>query len=439
VTEAAAGDALGPVRVKDLGAHAGSEVTVRGWVTRVRDHAELGFLTVRDGTGAVQAVLRRQAVGDDVMQRLRQASLESAVAIRGRVRQEARAPGGFEVEAFDLEVIAPSVGYPITPKEHGIDFLLDHRHLWLRSSRQAAALRLRDAVQAGLERHLRRRGFVRVDSPILVATAPESTTDLFRTDCFGDPAFLSQSGQLYAEAACLSLERVYTFGPTFRAERSKTRRHLLEFWMLEPEMAHVDLEGSMALQEEMVASVVQDVADRMAADLRTLERDPERLRAVRPPFPRITYDEAVDLLNANGEPIARGDDFGAPHETRLGELFDRPVFVHRFPTSLKPFYMEPDPARPDRVLAADLIAPEGYGEIIGGSQRIADPDLLARRIAEAGLDAATYAWYMDLRRYGSVVHSGFGLGLERFVAWIAGLSHVREAIPFPRLYHRLTP
>lgn len=434
----AVGAAVGPTRVAELPGREGERVQVAGWLTHRRGHGAIAFLVVRDGSGEVQAVVRRDHA-PEAFARAEGLGQESALRVVGPVRAQPRAPGGYEVEVEELEVLSPAADYPIAPKEHGIEFLLDHRHLWLRHRRPAAVMRIRDTVLWAAEAFLRGEGFVRVDAPILMGTAAENTTQLFRTDYFGEPAYLTQSGQLYAEAAAMALGRVYTLGPTFRAERSKTRRHLLEFWMLEPEMAFCDLEGSMALQERLVTYVVERVLERCGEALRTLERDTAPLERVRPPFPRLRYDDAAEWLRAQGLALGSEEDFGAPHETALSQAFDRPLFVHAFPRAVKPFYMEPEPGRPDRVLAADLLAPEGYGEIIGGSQRIADADLLRRRLQEAGLDEAAYDWYLDLRRYGGVVHSGFGLGIERTVAWIAGLDHVREAVPFPRTYNRLRP
>lgn len=429
---------LDRVRIRDLGAHAGERVTVQGWLTHRRGHGAIAFLVVRDGSGVMQAVVRQDAA-PEAFERAQSLGQESAVSVKGEVAAQPRAPGGYELQVDALEILSTAVDYPITPKEHGIEFLLDHRHLWLRHARPAAVLRIRDTVLASLEGFLRQEGFLRVDAPILMGTAAENTTQLFRTEYFGDPAYLTQSGQLYAEAAAMAMGRVYTLGPTFRAERSKTRRHLLEFWMLEPEMAFCDLDESLTIQERMVAFVVSQVLERCAEDLKALERDTAALERITAPFPRIRYDDAAARLRAEGMELGQDEDFGAPHETAISQWYDRPVFVTHFPASIKPFYMEPEPGRPERVQAADLLASEGYGEIIGGSQRIADPDLLGERLRQAGLDPQAYDWYMDLRRYGGVAHSGFGLGIERTVAWIAGLTHVREAIPFPRTYNRLTP
>lgn len=432
------GLADGAVRLSEIGAHEGARVCAQGWLAHRRGHGALAFLVLRDGTASVQAVVRQDRA-PEAFALAGGLGQESALRVTGTVQAQPRAPGGFELQVETIEVVSAAVDYPITPKEHGIEFLMDRRHLWLRHSRPAAILRIRDTVLWACEAFLRQEGFVRVDAPILMGTAAENTTQLFKTDYFGQTAYLTQSGQLYAEAAAMALGRVYTLGPTFRAERSKTRRHLLEFWMLEPEMAFATLEQALVLEERLVAFVVGAALERCGRDLETLGRDPAPLRRVVPPFPRVRYDEAAERLRAEGYDLEPDEDFGAPHETAISAAYDRPVFVHAFPAAIKPFYMEPEPGRPDRVLAADLLAPEGYGEIVGGSQRIADPELLARRMAGAGLDSAQYDWYMDLRRYGGVVHSGFGLGIERTVAWIAGLEHVREAIAFPRTYNRLAP
>jgi asparaginyl-tRNA synthetase len=355
------------------------------------------------------------------------------------VHADPRAPGGVEISLTRLCVLSESPDYPIQPKEHGVDFLMDHRHLWIRSPRQAAILRIRSRIIHTIRNFLDDEGFVVTDPPIITPAAAEGTTTLFEIDYFGEPAYLSQSGQLYLEALAMALGRVYSFGPTFRAEKSKTRRHLMEFWMVEPEIAFCEFEENLEWQERLVSHVVQTVLHECQEELKTLNRDVSRLAAVIPPFPRITYDEAVERLNQAGYGIDWGEDLGAPHETALAEMFDRPVFLTHFPKAIKAFYMQPDPERPDRVLAADLLAPEGYGEIVGGSQRIHDLSVLEARMRETGLDPERYQWYLDLRRYGSVPHSGFGMGLERLVAWIAGLEHVRETIPFPRTLNRVWP
>ncbi len=428
-----------PAYVSHIGEHEGKEAEIRGWLYNKRSSGSIHFLIVRDGTGFIQAVVVRGQVPDEVFVSCERLTQESALIVRGLVRADRRAPGGYEITVSSLEPVSIAQDYPISLKEHGVDFLLDHRHLWLRTPRQVAILRVRDEVTRAIRDFLAEREFVLVDAPILTPSACEGTTTLFETDYFDTKAYLTQSGQLYMEAAAMALGRVYCFGPTFRAEKSKTRRHLMEFWMMEPEMAWVDLDGSMQLQEELVSYVVQRVLERRAGELAALGRDTSRLQKVAAPFPRITYDEAVGILRRHGVGFEWGNDFGGGDETILADEFDLPVFVHRYPAACKAFYMKPDPARPEVCLSADLLAPEGYGEIIGGGQRVDDPDVLSRRIEEHGLPADAYEWYMDLRRYGAVPHSGFGLGIERTVAWICGLDHVRETIPFPRLLNRIYP
>ncbi|RJQ11262.1 MAG: asparagine--tRNA ligase [Bacillota bacterium] len=427
------------VTISDLGRHAGETVRLRGWVYNLRSSGKIAFVILRDGTGFTQVVITVGAVGDAVFEQVVGLSQESAVSVVGAVRQDSRAPGGFEISATEVEIISPSHDYPIALKEHGPEFLLDHRHLWLRTPRQVALMRLRAGLIKALRDFLDDRGFVVMDSPILTPSACEGTTTLFQTDYFGEPAYLSQSGQLYQEATAMALGRTYCFGPTFRAEKSKTRRHLTEFWMLEPEAAFVDFEENMRIQEDMVSYMVAWLLENRAEELKVLGRDTGPLRNVAAPFPRITYDEAVAFLKEKGIGIEWGDDFGAPHETAISLRFDRPVFVTHFPAAIKAFYMKPDPSRPEVVLGADLLASEGYGEIIGGGQRIDDLDLLQRRLAEHGLPEEPYRWYLDLRRYGSVPHSGFGIGIERTLTWIAGLDHLRETIPFPRMINRIYP
>lgn len=423
-----------------LPGHVGEEVELRGWLQHRRSSGKILFLLVRDGTGAVQVIMSRQDVPEEVFATADRLPQESSVVVTGVVRADPRAPGGVELAASSLLVVHEAEPYPITSKPHGIEFLMDHRHLWLRSSRQQAILRVRAEVIRAMTEYLDGHGFLRVDAPILTPAAVEGTTTLFETQYFDlGSAYLTQSGQLYNEAAAMAFGRVYCFGPTFRAEKSKTRRHLIEFWMLEPEVAYLDLDGYMALAEDFVSSVVARILERCQEPLATLERDLAPLERVSPPFPRISYDEALRLLSAAGKPVAWGEDLGGDEETAVSQQFDRPVFIHRYPTRCKAFYMQPDPDRPDVVLGADLIAPEGYGEIIGGGQRVHDLDLLRARLAEHGLPESTYQWYLDLRRYGSVPHSGFGIGIERTVAWLCGIEHVREAIPFPRLLNRLYP
>lgn len=425
--------------IEEIGRHVGKEVEVRGWVHNLRSSGAIHFLLLRDGTGIVQTVAVRQDLPAPVFEAAGALTQESSVVVRGIVREDRRAPGGFELGLRHLSVIQAAQPYPVTPKEHGIEFLMDHRHLWLRSSRPRAIMRVRAEVERAICDYLDERGYVRMDTPILTPSACEGTSTLFETPYFERRAYLAQSGQLYNEATAAALGRVYCFGPTFRAEKSKTRRHLTEFWMIEPEAAFLDLDGCMALAEGMVVFVVERALERRRQELMTLERDLAVLERVRPPFPRLTYDEAVARLGEAGHAIPWGEDFGGDEETIVSSVFDRPVFVHRYPAQCKAFYMQPDPTRPDVVLGADLLAPEGYGEIIGGGQRIHDPDLLERRLREAGLPMNEYAWYLDLRRYGSVPHSGFGIGIERTVAWICGVEHVRETIPFPRLINRLYP
>jgi len=428
------------MRIEDAGAHVGSEVEVRGWLYNKRSSGKIHFLLIRDGSGIIQAVLARQDVAPDVFAAAETLTQESSLIVRGTLRADRRAPGGYELSVADLTVVQRAEPYPITPKEHGVEFLMDHRHLWLRSRRQHAVMRIRAEVMRACTDFLDGQGFLRVDTPILTPTAVEGTTTLFETTYFDlGRAYLAQSGQLYNEAAAAAFGRVYCFGPTFRAEKSKTRRHLIEFWMLEPEAAFMTLDEYMDLAEQMVSSVVARVLERRKPELEVLERDLSKLEAVKPPFPRISYDEAIDRLIRSGQPVTWGDDFGGDEETAISSGFSRPVFVHRYPAPIKAFYMQPDPDRPEVVLGADLLAPEGYGEIIGGGQRIHDPELLERRLEEHGLPKDVYRWYLDLRRYGSVPHSGFGIGIERTVAWIAGIEHVRETIPFPRLLNRLYP
>jgi len=425
--------------IREIGSHVGDSVTIGCWLTRRRSSGKILFLQLRDGTGFVQAVAVKDEVSDEVWETAQELTQESSLYLTGKVREDSRSPGGYELSVEGIEAIQIAQGYPITPKEHGVDFLMDHRHLWIRSARQRAILVIRARLIRAIQQFFDERGFYRVDPPILTPAASEGTTTLFHTRYFDEDAYLTQSGQLYMEAAAMAMGKVYSFGPTFRAEKSKTRRHLIEFWMVEPEMAFVEHEESLRIQEQMIAYIVETVLKDCRRELETLGRDLSMLERVKAPFPRITYDEAIARLKDLGHDIAWGDDFGAPHETAIAESFDRPVFITHYPTSLKAFYMKPDPNRPEVVLCADLIAPEGYGEIIGGSQRIDDPDLMEQRFKEHGLDAGVYQWYLDLRKYGSVPHSGFGLGLERTVAWICGLEHVRECIPFPRLLYRLYP
>lgn len=433
------GQVSGQVYIEDLHKHVDQEVTVKGWVYNKRSSGKIQFVLVRDGTGLMQSVVLSNQVSPQVFDLAAQLTQESSIEVTGLVRAEPRAPGGHELTVTDLHVVQLSQEYPITPKEHGVEFLMDHRHLWLRSSRQHAILRIRSEIIKASRNFFDDKGFTLVDSPILTPAAVEGTTTLFETDYFEDKAYLSQSGQLYAEAAAMSVGKAYCFGPTFRAEKSKTRRHLMEFWMIEPEVAYATSEDNMRLQEEYVSYVVQSVLATRRPELQTLERDISKLEQVVAPFPRISYDEAISMLQANGSNIEWGSDFGADDETYISSQFEKPAMVYNYPTKIKAFYMQPNPDRPEVVLCNDMLAPEGYGEIIGGGQRIYEMELLQQRIQEHGLPSEAYAWYVDLRRYGSVPHAGFGMGIERAVAWICGLHHVRETIPFPRLLNRLYP
>jgi asparaginyl-tRNA synthetase len=427
-------------RIDELGEHAGRVATVRGWVTHVRSSGKVAFVVARDGTGIVQGVLVKSQVPAEVWERFGQLTTEASVALTGEVRPEPRAPGGYEIGLTNLELLGASpLDYPIQPKEHGIDFLLDRRHLWLRSQRQRAIAVVRNEIEQAIHDFFYERGFLRVDTPILTAAIGERS-GLFETEYFDEgSAYLAQTGQLYGEAAAAAFGKIYTFGPTFRAEKSKTRRHLTEFWMIEPEVAWIDSDGNMQLQEEFVSYLVHRALDRCAAELSELERDTSKLEAVTPPFPRLDYTDAVELLHRKGSPITWGDDLGAEDESLIVAEYDRPVFVFNYPKEAKAFYMKENPADPRTVLCDDLLAPEGYGEIIGGSQREDDYDKLLHRIREEGLSVDAYDWYLDLRKYGTFVHSGFGLGLERTVSWICGLPHLREAIAFPRMMNRLRP
>ncbi|PTX55052.1 asparaginyl-tRNA synthetase [Melghirimyces profundicolus] len=425
--------------IGNISDHVGESVRLGAWLYNKRSSGKIQFLQLRDGTGFIQGVLVKSKVSPDIWEAASDLTQESSLYAEGTVRADERAPSGYELDITSLEVIQKAEEYPISLKEHGVEFLMDHRHLWIRSPRQRAVLRIRAEITRAIQDWLDKENFTLVDPPVLTPSSCEGTTNLFHTKYFDEDAYLTQSGQLYMEAAAMALGRVYSFGPTFRAEKSKTRRHLIEFWMIEPEMAFVDHEENLRIQENMLSHVVQHVLKECGPELKTLGRDTAPLENVKAPFPRITYDEAVELLNREGMEFQWGEDFGAPHETKIAETFDRPVFITHYPTDIKAFYMKPDPSRPEVVLCADLIAPEGYGEIIGGSQRIDDPALLEERFIQHRLDRKDYEWYMDLRKYGTVPHSGFGLGLERTVAWIAGLDHVRETIPFPRMLNRLYP
>ena len=425
--------------VRHLPRHADETVTVSGWIAAVRVHARVAFLVLRDGTGTVQGVVVKSQVPTEVWELATALTQESCTLLTGVVRPDARAPGGHELTVSGVQLIGASEEYPIQPKEHGVEFLLDHRHLWLRSSMQRAGLRVRSEVEQAIHDFFYERDFVRVDTPILTGSIGESAGTLFETDYFGERAFLAQTGQLYAECACPAFRKVYCFGPTFRAEKSKTRRHLTEFWMIEPEVAFADSSDNMDLQEDFVCSIVARALERCGPELEVLERDPGRLETVKPPFPRISYTEAVERLNDEGGAFDWGRDLGAVEETTISSWFDRPVFVYNYPKGAKAFYMKENPDDPRTVLCNDLLAPEGYGEIIGGSQREDDLDRLLARIREEDLPEDAYDWYLDLRRYGTFPHSGFGLGLERTVGWITGRPHIRELVPFPRLVNRLSP
>jgi asparaginyl-tRNA synthetase len=425
--------------IRDLGRHDGGTTTIRGWVQTTRTHGKVAFVVVRDGTGILQCVVAKTEVPDETWQLIAELTLETSVQITGAVRADARAPGGYELSVHEMAVIGGSDEYPIQPKEHGVDFLLDHRHLWLRSSQQRAIMRVRSEVEQAIHDFYYDRGFVRIDTPILTGSIGEGGAGLFEVDYFEEQAYLAQTGQLYAEAAAAAFGKVYCFGPTFRAEKSKTRRHLTEFWMCEPEVAWNDSEANMKLQEDFVSYLVQRALDRCAPELELLERDTSPLERVQPPFPRLDYGDAIRLLREKGQEIEWGEDLGAPDETIIGDAHDRPVFVVNYPKEAKAFYMKENPADPRTVLCNDLIAPEGYGEIIGGSQREDDHDRLLARIREEGLPESSYTWYLELRKYGTFPHSGFGLGLERTVAWITGRPHIREMIGFPRMLNRLYP
>ncbi|OQM45192.1 asparagine--tRNA ligase [Anoxybacillus sp. UARK-01] len=426
--------------IAEVSKYVGQEVTIGAWLANKRSSGKIAFLQLRDGTGFIQGVVEKSQVAEDVFKAAKSITQETSLYVTGIVRVDERSPFGYELSVTNIQTIHEAVDYPITPKEHGVEFLMDHRHLWLRSKRQHAIMKIRNEIIRATYEFFNNNGFVKVDPPILTGSAPEGTTELFHTKYFDEDAYLSQSGQLYMEAAAMALGKVFSFGPTFRAEKSKTRRHLIEFWMIEPEMAFYEFEDNLKMQEGYVSYIVQAVLKNCQLELKTLGRDTSKLEQIQAPFPRITYDEAIKLLHDKGfDDIQWGDDFGAPHETAIAESFDKPVFITHYPTALKPFYMQPDPNRPDVVLCADLIAPEGYGEIIGGSERIHDYHLLKQRLEEHHLPIEAYQWYLELRQYGSVPHSGFGLGLERTVAWICGVEHVRETIPFPRLLNRLYP
>jgi asparaginyl-tRNA synthetase len=434
--------------IAEIGKHDGQAVTIRGWLYNLRESGKLLFPIFRDGSGVIQGIVPKAAVPPEVFDAIKGLTQESSVIVEGKVRADKRAPGGYELDVVNVQVIqrvAESDPYPISPKEHGVEFLMEHRHLWVRSTRQASILRVRAEIIKAARDFFDERGFVLTDPPILTPAACEGTTTLFPVDYFDEQAYLTQSGQLYIESTAMALGKVYSFGPTFRAEKSKTRRHLTEFWMVEPEVAYAQLDDLMVLAEEFISFIVKRCLDKRRADLQTIGRDIAKLEKIEAPFARLQYDDAVKMLqegHAKGaveNKFEWGGDFGSPDETYLSSQFEKPVMVHRYPAKIKAFYMEPDPQRPELALCVDVLAPEGYGEIIGGSQRMASYDLLVQRIHEHGLPEEAFKWYLDLRKYGSVPHGGFGMGIERAVAWICGLEHVRETIPFPRMLHRLYP
>ena len=428
------------VYIEDIARHEGQSVTIRGWLSNRRSSGKIHFLQVRDGSGFIQAVMSKAQVGDEAFARADHLSQETALAVHGTARADTRAPSGFEIDVTGLEVVSEAHDFPITPKEHGVEFLMDRRHLWIRSQRQQAILRIRHEVIDAVRDYFNSRGFILADTPIFTPSACEGTTTLFPVQYFDDTtAYLTQSGQLYNEANAMALGRTYCFGPTFRAEKSKTRRHLTEFWMVEPEVAYADLNDIIVLAEGLVAGVVGRVLDRRRPELKVLERDTTTLERVKTPFPRITYDDAAALLKEKGLPFEWGGDFGSPDETAISEAFDGPVAITGYPSAIKAFYFKPMADRPEVSLSVDVIAPEGYGEIIGGGQRLEDYDLLLQRIDDHKLPRAAFEWYLDLRRYGSVPHAGFGMGIERVVSWICGLDHLREAVPYPRMLNRLYP
>ena len=434
--------------IAEIGKHDGQSVTIRGWLYNLRESGKLLFPQFRDGSGVIQGVVPKNAVPPEVFDAIKTLTQESSVIVEGKVRADKRAPGGYELDVANVQVIQrvpESDPYPITPKEHGTDFLMEHRHLWVRSQRQASILRVRAEIIKAVRDFFDENGFTLTDPPIITPAACEGTSTLFPVTYFDEEAFLTQSGQLYIEATAMALGKVYSFGPTFRAEKSKTRRHLTEFWMVEPEVAYAQLDDIMDLAEGLISFIVKRCLDKRRADLQVIGRDVTKLEKIVPPFPRVSYDEAVQALqegHAKGALESKfewGGDLGSPDETYLSAQYDKPVMVHRYPAKVKAFYMEPDPQRPDLALCVDVLAPEGYGEIVGGSQRMASHDLLVKRIHEHGLPEEAFKWYLDLRKYGSVPHGGFGMGIERAVAWICGLEHVRETIPFPRMLYRLYP
>lgn len=427
------------VYIVDLKNHVGQTVTVKGWLYNNRSSGKIQFMQIRDGTGVVQGVLVAKEIGEALFKTCDRIPQESSIIVTGTVREDKRAPSGFELTLSDVKLVHESQPYPIALQAHGTGFLIENRHLWLRSKKQVATLRVRAEIIKAIRTFFDTRGFTLIDAPILTPAACEGTSTLFEVGYFDDKAYLTQSGQLYMEAAAMALGKVYCFGPTFRAEKSKTRKHLTEFWMMEPEIAYADLDDVMQLSEDMIVFIVQEVLQNRREDLKTLERDTKPLARIKSPFPRVSYDEMVKLLNQWGHKFEWGNDLGAPEETLLGEKYEQPVMIHRYPAAGKAFYMDPDPKNPKLALCVDVIAPEGFGELIGGSQRISDLKLLEERIEQHNLPREAFQWYLDLRKYGSVPHAGFGLGLERTVAWLCGSQHIRECIPFPRMLYRIYP
>jgi len=436
---------MSETHISDIASHSGQDVTIKGWLYNIRSSGKLMFPEIRDGSGIIQGVVSKKDVDERVWNDFQRLTQESSIIVRGKVREHPKRPGVFELDVADVDIIQIAEPYPITPKEHGIEFLMEHRHLWLRSQRSYAILKVRAEVVRAIHDYLDSNGFVLMETPILTPAACEGTTTLFEVDYFDQKAFLTQSGQLYNEATAAAFGRVYTFGPAFRAEKSKTRRHLTEFWMVEPEIAYMDLDGLMTLSENFLSYIVQRVIEKCAVELESLGRDITKLESVKPPFPRITYDEAARMLDEGhkkGElenAFEYGSDFGSPDETYVSSQFDRPVMVHRYPAQVKAFYMEPDPEDATKALGVDVLAPEGNGEIIGGGQRMVSHDLLVQRIHEHNLPMDAFEWYVDLRKYGTYPHSGFGMGVERCVRWICGIEHIRETVPFPRMLHSIRP
>jgi asparaginyl-tRNA synthetase len=431
--------------ISEISKHLGDEITIKGWLYNKRSSGKLGFLEIRDGSGVIQGIVSKKDVSDEAWENAEKVTQESSVILRGVPREHPKKPGVYELDIKDLQILQLANEYPITPKEHGVEFLMDHRHLWLRSKRQHAILRVRHEIIRAVRDFFDNNGFILCDTPIFTPAACEGTTTLFEVGYFDDKAYLTQSGQLYNEATAAAFGKVYCFGPTFRAEKSKTRRHLTEFWMVEPEVAYAKLDDVMVLAENFISFIVGRVLENRREELKSLERDISKLEKIAPPFHRLQYDDAVKMLqegHAKGEMESRfewGGDLGSPDETYLSNLFDKPVMVHRYPSAVKAFYMEPDPERPELALCVDVLAPEGYGEVIGGGERASSLELLLDRIKEHGLPEEAFDWYLDLRKYGSVPHAGFGMGIERCVAWLCGLEHVRETIPFPRMLYRLKP